>query len=113
MTWWRHGVVYQIYPRSYQDANGDGVGDLEGIRRRLDHLAWLGVPIVGDRLYGMVNDPAESRLALHAAWLAFPHPCDGRMMEATAEPPSWFDDSSTSVLTGRRPTGERPATAPV
>jgi len=41
--WWRHGVVYQIYPRSFQDANGDGVGDLEGIRRRLDHLAWLGV----------------------------------------------------------------------
>ncbi|MEB2343786.1 MAG: alpha-amylase family glycosyl hydrolase [Deltaproteobacteria bacterium] len=41
--WWRDGVVYQIYPRSYQDANGDGVGDLEGIRRRLDHLAWLGV----------------------------------------------------------------------
>ena len=45
-SWWRHGVVYQIYPRSYQDANGDGVGDLEGIRRRLDHLAWLGVDAV-------------------------------------------------------------------
>ncbi len=41
--WWRDGVVYQIYPRSFMDANGDGVGDLEGIRRRLDHLAWLGV----------------------------------------------------------------------
>jgi glycosidase len=41
--WWQHGVIYQIYPRSYQDANGDGVGDLEGIRQRLDHLAWLGV----------------------------------------------------------------------
>ncbi len=37
--WWQHGVVYQIYPRSYQDASGDGVGDLEGIRQRLDHLA--------------------------------------------------------------------------
>jgi hypothetical protein len=42
-TWWKHGVFYQIYPRSFMDANGDGVGDLEGIRRRLDHLAWLGV----------------------------------------------------------------------
>ena len=41
--WWRDGVLYQIYPRSFMDANGDGVGDLEGIRRRLDHLAWLGV----------------------------------------------------------------------
>ena len=41
--WWRDGVIYQIYPRSFMDASGDGVGDLEGIRQRLDHLAWLGV----------------------------------------------------------------------
>jgi alpha-glucosidase len=42
-TWWRDGVLYQIYPRSYMDTNGDGVGDLRGITERLDHLAWLGV----------------------------------------------------------------------
>jgi alpha-glucosidase len=41
--WWRTGVLYQIYPRSYADANGDGIGDLVGITARLDHLAWLGV----------------------------------------------------------------------
>jgi alpha-glucosidase len=45
-AWWQHGVFYQIYPRSFQDSNGDGVGDLEGIRRRLDYLAWLGVDAI-------------------------------------------------------------------
>lgn len=41
--WWRDAVLYQVYPRSWADANGDGVGDLRGIRSRLDHLVWLGV----------------------------------------------------------------------
>ena len=41
--WWRDAVVYQIYPRSFQDSDGDGIGDLAGIASRLDHLAWLGV----------------------------------------------------------------------
>jgi alpha-glucosidase len=40
--WWKSAVVYQIYPRSFADASGDGVGDIEGIRSRLDHLVWLG-----------------------------------------------------------------------
>jgi len=44
--WWRSGVVYQVYPRSFADADGDGVGDLEGVRQRLDHLEWLGVDAV-------------------------------------------------------------------
>ncbi len=41
--WWKRGIVYQIYPRSFQDSNGDGIGDLRGIAQRLDYLAWLGV----------------------------------------------------------------------
>ena len=42
-AWWRKGVIYQIYPRSFQDSNRDGVGDLRGILQRLDYLAGLGV----------------------------------------------------------------------
>ncbi len=41
--WWRDGVLYQIYPRSFADSNGDGVGDLRGILARMDYLEWLGV----------------------------------------------------------------------
>jgi alpha-glucosidase len=41
--WWRDAVVYQIYPRSFQDSDGDGIGDLRGVEQRLDHLSYLGV----------------------------------------------------------------------
>lgn len=44
--WWRSAVIYQIYPRSFQDSNGDGVGDLPGITSRLDHVASLGVDAI-------------------------------------------------------------------
>ena len=44
--WWRDTVIYQIYPRSFQDDNGDGIGDLPGITRRLDHVAGLGVDAI-------------------------------------------------------------------
>lgn len=44
--WWQHGVVYQIYPRSFQDSNDDGIGDLRGIISRIDYLSSLGVDAV-------------------------------------------------------------------
>ena len=44
--WWANAVVYQIYPRSFQDSNGDGIGDLKGITSRLDSLADLGVDVL-------------------------------------------------------------------
>ena len=44
--WWRGAVIYQIYPRSYQDSNGDGIGDLKGIAIRLPHVAALGVDAI-------------------------------------------------------------------
>src|SRR5205814_10351598 len=52
-TWWREGVFYQIYPRSFQDSNVDGVGDLPGITSRLDHL----------------NDGTPRSLGVDAIWL--------------------------------------------
>lgn len=58
--WWRRAVVYQIYPRSFQDSNGDGIGDLDGVISRLDYL----------------NDGTERSLGIDAIWLSptFPSP---------------------------------------
>src|ERR1700754_3763064 len=44
--WWQDGIIYQVYPRSFQDSNGDGVGDLRGVLKRLDYLKWLGVKAI-------------------------------------------------------------------
>ena len=63
----KDAVVYQIYPRSFQDSDGDGIGDLPGIESRLDHLAWLGVdalwlsPIYPSPLYDFGYDVSDYR----------------------------------------------------
>lgn len=44
--WWKNAIVYQIYPKSFQDSNGDGIGDLRGIINRLDYLKRLGINVI-------------------------------------------------------------------
>jgi alpha-glucosidase len=46
LPWWRRATIYQIYPRSFQDSNGDGIGDLPGVSARLDYLVWLGIDAI-------------------------------------------------------------------
>ena len=55
--WWKEAVVYQLYPRSFKDSNGDGVGDLQGIISKLDYLKSLGVDVIWlNPIYGSPND---------------------------------------------------------
>ena len=44
--WWKESVVYQVYPRSFNDSNGDGIGDLRGIIEKLDYLKELGIDVI-------------------------------------------------------------------
>ncbi len=56
-TWWKESVIYQVYPRSFQDSNGDGVGDLRGLINRLDYLKELGIDIIWlSPMYKSPND---------------------------------------------------------
>lgn len=42
-AWWQEGIIYEVYIRSFQDSNGDGIGDIKGVLKRLDYIKWLGV----------------------------------------------------------------------
>lgn len=56
-TWWKEAVIYQIYPRSFMDSDGDGVGDLRGIISRLDYLKYLGIDVIWmSPIYKSPND---------------------------------------------------------
>src|SRR3954468_8753825 len=55
--WWKEAIVYQIYPRSFKDSNGDGIGDLKGISSKLDYIKSLGVYVVWlNPIYSSPND---------------------------------------------------------
>ena len=55
--WWKEAVVYQIYPRSFKDSNGDGIGDLNGIKEKLDYLNYLGIDVIWlSPIYQSPND---------------------------------------------------------
>ena len=62
--WWKTAVVYQIWPRSFADGDGDGIGDLTGIASRLDYLATLGVDVLWlSPVYPSPQDDATPRSA--------------------------------------------------
>lgn len=58
--WWHDKIVYQIYPRSFYDSNGDGVGDIPGITSRLDYLKSLGLGLIWLPRRGMPFRPAKT-----------------------------------------------------
>ena len=119
--WWKDGVVYQIYPRSFMDATGDGVGDLAGIRARLDHLQWLGVDAIwlspifpspmADFGYDVSNycdvDPTFGSLGDLDALVADAHARGIRVMldwvpNHTSDHHPWFLESRSSRASPKR-----------
>jgi alpha-glucosidase len=114
-AWWKTAVIYQIYPRSFQDTNGDGVGDLRGITQRLPHLVELGVdalwisPIfvspMMDFGYDIANhidiDPIFGTMRDFDALMAAAHGCGLKVLldlvpNHTSEQHPWFRESRAS-----------------
>jgi alpha-glucosidase len=113
--WWRGAAIYQVYPRSYQDSNGDGIGDLQGITQRLPYIASLGVDAVWispfftspmkDFGYDVSNycdiDPMFGKLADFDAMLAEAHRLGLKIMidlvlSHTSDQHPWFVESRSS-----------------
>ena len=113
--WWRGAVIYQVYPRSFQDSDGDGIGDLKGITARLDHIAALGVDAIwvspffkspmADMGYDVSDyrdvDPMFGTLADFDAMLARAHALGLRIiidqvLSHTSDQHDWFRESRSS-----------------
>jgi alpha-glucosidase len=120
-SWWKHGVIYQIYPRSFLDTNGDGIGDLEGIIERLDYLAWLQVDAIwispiypspmADFGYDITNycdiAPVFGELACFMRLLDEAHRRAIRVIldlvpNHTSDRHPWFGDSRASPTSSKR-----------
>jgi alpha-glucosidase len=119
--WWKHGIIYQIYPRSFQDTDGDGIGDLEGIISRLGYLTWLGVdpiwvsPIypssMADFGYDITDDcdidPVFSDLPFFSRLLGEAHRRRVKVImdlvpNHTSDQHPWFMDGRVSRRSGKR-----------
>jgi oligo-1,6-glucosidase len=119
--WWKNAVVYQIYPRSFADSNGDGIGDLPGIRSRLDHLERLGVDVIwlspiyrsphADNGYDISDyqdiDPTFGTLAEFDALLADVHARGMKLVmdlvvNHTSDEHPWFVESRSSIDNPKR-----------
>ncbi len=113
--WWRGAVIYQVYPRSFQDTNGDGIGDLKGVTQRLPHIASLGVDAIwlspfftspqADMGYDVSDycdvDPMFGTLADFDAMMAEAHRLGlkviiDQVISHTADKHPWFVESRTS-----------------
>jgi alpha-glucosidase len=119
--WWQRGIIYQVYPRSFMDADGDGVGDLRGIGARLDHLVRLGVDAVwispifpspmADFGYDVADytgiDPLFGTLEDFDALLAAAHARGLRLVldyvpNHTSDRHAWFGESRASRASAKR-----------
>ncbi|GEO85222.1 MULTISPECIES: alpha-glucosidase family protein [Alphaproteobacteria] len=118
--WWRGAVIYQIYPRSYQDSNGDGIGDLKGITARLPHIAALGADAIWispfftspmkDFGYDVSNytdvDPMFGSIADFDALIADAHRLGIKVMidlviSHTSDQHEWFVESRSSRINAK------------
>lgn len=119
--WWKHGVIYHIYPRSFQDSNGDGIGDIRGIINRLDYLIELGIngiwlspvfqsPMVDygydvanyrsiDPSLGTMDDFLELLSKAHQAGI---HIILDMILNHTSEQHPWFLESASSRANPKR-----------